>query len=106
MKKKQVAIILGIMCVILAFAISVQLKTVKNTNSTISQDYEENNLRAEVLKYKEKYDNQYELLEQAEAQLENERTEATTEDEDLKQKEEEIKKANQIAGLTEVQDQE
>lgn len=102
MKKKQVAIILGIMCVILAFAISVQLKTVKNTNSTISQDYEENNLRAEVLKYKEKYDNQYELLEQAEAQLENERTEATTEDEDLKQKEEEIKKANQIAGLTEV----
>lgn len=102
MKKKQVAIILGIMCVILAFAISVQLKTVKNTNSSISQDYEENNLRAEVLKYKEKYDNQYALLEQAEAQLENERTEATTEDEDLKQKEEEIKKANQIAGLTEV----
>lgn len=102
MKKKQVAIILGIMCVILAFAISVQLKTVKNTNSTISQDYEENNLRAEVLKYKEKYDNQYELLEQAEAQLEAERTEATTEDEDLKQKEEEIKKGNQILGLTEV----
>ena len=102
MKKNQVAIILGLMCLILTFGISIQLKTVKNTNSTISQDYEENNLRAEVLKYKERYDREYELLENAEKQLEAERQEATTEDNHLKEKEEEIKNGNKIIGFTEV----
>lgn len=55
--KKAIASVLGIMCFALTAGICVQVKTVKNTNSTVSQNYEENNLRAEVLKYKEKYDN-------------------------------------------------
>ena len=102
MKKKQMAIILGIMCLILTFAISIQIKTVQNSNSTVSQSYEENNLRAEVLKYKEKYDNKYEELEKAEKELEKERQEATTEDNELKNLEEQITKGNKLIGFAEV----
>ena len=55
--KKKISLVLGIMCFALTVGICIQVKTVKNTSSTVSQNYEENNLRAEVLKYKEKYDN-------------------------------------------------
>ena len=50
MNKKQIAITLGIMCFILTVAICVQLKTVENTTSTVSQSLKENGLRDEVLK--------------------------------------------------------
>ena len=43
------------MCFALTLGIFIQIRTVKESNSTVSQNYEENNLRAEVLKYKEKY---------------------------------------------------
>ena len=58
--KKNIALVLGIMCFALTVGICIQVKTVKNTSSVVSQNYEENNLRAEVLKYKEKYENQKE----------------------------------------------
>ena len=48
--KKKISLVLGIMCFALTVGICIQIKTVKNTSSTISQNYEENNLRAEVLK--------------------------------------------------------
>ena len=48
--KKVISIVLGIMCFALTLGICVQIKTVKNSNSTVSQNYEENNLRAEVLR--------------------------------------------------------
>ena len=63
--KKVVAAVLGVMCFLLTLGIFVQIKTVKNNNSTVSNNYEENSLRAEVLKYKEKYDNKYKELEKA-----------------------------------------
>ena len=56
LNKKIISIVLGIMCFALTLGICVQIRTVKNSNSTVSNNYEENNLRAEVLKYKEKYD--------------------------------------------------
>ena len=55
--KTKISVVLGIMCFALALGICIQIRTVKNSNSTVSSNYEENNLRAEVLKYKEKYDN-------------------------------------------------
>ena len=54
--KTKISVVLGIMCFALALGICIQIRTVKNSNSTVSSNYEENNLRAEVLKYKEKYD--------------------------------------------------
>lgn len=100
--KKMVSIVLGGMCFALTLGIFVQIRTVKSTNSTVSQNYEENNLRAEVLKYKEKYDNKYKQLEEAEKELEEERESSTKNNEQLEKKEEQIKLANKIIGLTDV----
>ena len=44
MKKKQIAITLGIMCFALTLAISIQLRTVKSSNTTISQSLKEDGL--------------------------------------------------------------
>ena len=68
--KRTISIVLGIMCFALTLGICIQVRTVQGTNSTVSQNYEENNLRAEVLKYKERYENKYKELEKAETELE------------------------------------
>ena len=99
--KKVVSLVLGIMCFALTLGICVQVRTVKSTNSTVSQNYEENNLRAEVLKYKEKYDNKYKELEQAEKQLEIERQKATKNNSNLEEKENKIKQGNKLTGMSE-----
>ena len=74
---KKVSIVLGIMCFALTLAICIQIRSVEYTNSIVSNNYEENTLRAEVLKYKEKYDNKYNDLEKAEKELETERENST-----------------------------
>lgn len=101
-KKITTSIVLGIMCFALTLGIFVQMKTVKNTNMTVSQNYEENELRAEVLKYKEKYDNKFKELEKAEKELEEQRRISTENNDELAKKEEEIKAGNKIIGLDEV----
>lgn len=100
--KRIISIVLGIMCFALTLGICVQIKTVQGTNSTVSQNYEENNLRAEVLKYKERYENKYRELEKAEEELEKERENSTKDNEDLENKEKEIQQGNKMIGLTEV----
>ena len=100
--KRTISIVLGIMCFALTLGICVQVRTVQGTNSTISQNYEENNLRAEVLKYKERYENKYKELEKAETELEKARQSSTENNEDLEQKEQEIQQGNKMIGLTEV----
>lgn len=77
MNKKQIAITLGIMCFILTVAICIQLKTIENTTTTISQSLKENGLRDEVLRWKERYDNVYEELNQSLKELEEVRKQAT-----------------------------
>ena len=100
--KKLISIVLGIMCFALTLAICVQIKTVRGSNFAISQNYEENNLRAEVLKYKERYDNKYQDLERAQKELEKERQSATQNNVELERKETEITQANKMIGMTEV----
>ena len=89
MKNKiKISIVLGIMCFALTAGICIQIKTVKNSNSTVSQSYTENNLRAEVLKYKERYDNKIKDIEKI--------------DKELSDAQEQIKVGNKILGLSEV----
>ena len=102
MNRKQVAITLGIMCFMLTIAISVQLKTMNSANSTVSQSLTENSLRDEVLKWKEKYDNIYMQLGQAENRLEEVRNVATQDSTSSTAKQEELKNNNIILGLTDV----
>lgn len=101
MNKKQIAITLGIMCFILTVAICVQLKTVENTTSTVSQSLKENGLRDEVLKWKERYDNAYEELTKSNKDLEEIRKSATQNDTKSQAKQEEIEKNNMLLGLQE-----
>ena len=71
MKNKFItSIVLGLMCFALTIGIMIQIKTVEGSNYGVSQNYQENNLRAEVLKYKERYDNKYKELERAQKELE------------------------------------
>lgn len=100
--KKIISIILGIMCFVLTLGIFVQVRTVTNSNSTVSQNYEENNLRAEVLKYKERYENKYAELEDAEKELEEARQESTKNNSELEEKETQIKEGKKILGMTDV----
>ena len=54
MKKKQIAITLGVMCFILTMSIAIQIRTVTSSNSTASQSLINNGLRDEVLRWKRK----------------------------------------------------
>lgn len=102
MNQKQVAITLGIVCFILTIAIAIQLKTINNANTTISQSFIENGLRDEVLKWKEKYDVTYKALTASEKQLENTRKDATQNDTTSQAKQEEMKKNDMLLGMTQV----
>ena len=94
LNKRMISIVLGFMCFALTLGICVQMRTVKSSNSIVGSSYEENNLRAEVLKYKEKYENIYKELERAEEELEKERQNSTKNNTELEKKEEEIIQGN------------
>ena len=100
--KKKIGLVLGIMCFALTTGICIQVKTVKNTNSTSSKNYEENNLRAEVLKYKEKYDNLIKETEKVDAQLQEQIESATKNNSELEEAKNQINDGNKMIGLTEV----
>lgn len=102
-KKQQIAITLGIMCLLLVFGIGIQLRTTQNLVSTAGSTYRENGLRDEVLKWKEQYDRIYVELENAEKQLEKERQVSISSDENSVEKQEELKKINTYLGLTDVE---
>lgn len=102
MKKRQIAITLGVMCLILACAIMVQVRMTKSAVTTAGKSYQENGLRDEVLKLKEKYDMTYAQLEQSQQQLEEERQNSTSNDDNAVDKKQELKKINNILGLTDV----
>ena len=100
--KIKISIVLGIMCFALTTGICIQIKTVKNSNSTVSQSYTENNLRAEVLKYKERYDNKIKDIEKIDKELEKEIEKATENNSELSDAQNQIKEGNKILGLSEV----
>lgn len=101
MNKRKVSIILSIVCLLLTYGIFVQFKTIKNTNSILTQTDTENDLRDEVLKWKEKYDNIYKILQESEIELVRQRENSTTKSTADAQKESDIKLANTMLGLTE-----
>lgn len=100
--KKMIGLVLGIMCFALTVGICVQIKTVKYSSSTVSQNYEENNLRAEVLKYKEKYDNLLKETEKIDIELQKEIEKATENNSELEEARNQINDGEKIIGLTDV----
>lgn len=103
MKKKYIAITLGIMCFLLTISICVQIKTMNSANSTVSRTLADNGLRDEVLKMKEKYDMAYSNLEEQQKKLEEVRQTSTQGDETARNAEEELKENNMLLGNTNVE---
>ena len=102
MKEKSVAILLGVMCFILTVGICVQMKTVDKTLGRTGKTYVENELRGEVLKWKEKYDLAYEKLETKETKLDKIRENISTSDETTENVKLELENNNVALGLTEM----
>lgn len=100
--KNKICLVLGIMCFALTVGICIQIKSVKNINSSISKNYEENNLRAEVLKYKEKYDNLIKETDEIDKELQQQIEKATENNSELEDAKNQINNGNKIIGLTEV----
>ncbi|MBO5004503.1 MAG: DUF881 domain-containing protein [Clostridia bacterium] len=102
MSKRNIVIILAIMCSIIVSAILIQIRTIEGINSPVLKVIADDNLRNEVLKWKDKYDTSANSLEKAEKKLEKIRQKATKNDENFRLKEQNIKKYNTILGLTDV----
>lgn len=102
MDKKQVAITLGVMCTLLTSGIIIQVNTIeKNSVSNITRTTN-NDLRDEVLEWKEKYERIYAQLQDAEIRLENIRKQATKDDNESVEIEQELKSLNALLGQTEL----
>ncbi len=105
MNKKREILILTIMCFALTIAIIVQIKTVNNNGSTLGSTQSESNLKAQVLRMKEKYEEEYTKLEELTEELENVRQNVASNNDELKNLEDKIKEDNLLLGNTDVKGQ-
>lgn len=101
MNKKVVSYVLGIMCFILTMAIIVQYKTIKNANQIVGNSAN-SELKTEVLKWKEKYEQTYLELTKSEKNLEGLRETASGKDNTSGQLQKELKTLNSLIGTVDV----
>lgn len=101
MDKKKVAIVLGIMCFILTSAIVVQYKTIKNANKIAGTNIN-SELKTEVLKWKERYEQTYGELQRAENTLEEQREVATNNSDTSSDLQKRLKTLNSLIGSIDV----
>lgn len=69
--KIKISILLGIMCFFLTAGIAIQINTVKKSTTTVGKTLAENELRDSVLRWKQKYENAYKILETKEKELDS-----------------------------------
>lgn len=103
MKNKSACISIGIICVVLATAMTIQIRTMQKENSAVSQAFANSELKDSLLEWKEKSDNAEDNLEKSIARLEEVRKASTSNDNSSAEKQEELKKYNQLLGITDVQ---
>ena len=104
MNKKWIASILGIMCFILTVAVVMQYKTVENA-SQIAGTNINSDLKTEVLKWKEKYEDIYSQLGKSKKELEDVREVASNNDSSSSDLQHQLKTLNALIGTTDVQGQ-
>lgn len=100
--KLKIGIILGVMCCFLTSGIITQIKTVKNSPTTVGKTQTENELRDSVLRWKEKYENAYEKLERKEKELEKLREQVSNSNESAKGLSGKLDKYNLILGKSDL----
>ena len=101
MNRRWIPLILGIMCFILTLLISVHYKTVKNANKVAGKDIN-SELKTEVLVWKEKYEEVYEVLQRAEDVLDFKREEATNNNNTSSNTQKQLKTLNALIGTIDV----
>ncbi len=101
MKKKNIAITLGVMCIALTTAIVVQYKTISDANKVTGNNVN-SELKTEVLRWKEKYEKAYEDLDDLESILEERRKLATSNDSSSLKLQEELRVLNALIGTIDV----
>ena len=102
MNKKQIAITLGCVCLLLTMGAFIQIKTINKANKDVGRSFVDNDLRDQVLRWKERYEEVYENLQSSEKNLEKVRQAATENTEGSSEKEAELKRNNMILGLIDV----
>lgn len=102
MKNKNAYIAIGLVCIVLAAALTVQIRTMQGENSAVSQAFANSELKDTLLEWKEKSDNAENDLEASIKKLEQLRDTSTANGNSSEEKQEELKKYNQILGLTDV----
>ncbi len=102
MNKNKIAIVLGIMVMFLTTSIVIQYKTVKSANSITGSSSSDIELKSEVLKWKQKYDEEYKKLESSEKKLENKRELASKNDTTSSEKQKRLKEVNSVIGSIDV----
>ena len=102
MKNKNAYIAIGIVCIVLAAAITIQVRTMQGENSAVSQAFANSELKDSLLEWKERSDNAEADLEQSVKRLEELRQTSTENGNSSSEKQEELKTYNQLLGLTDV----
>mgnify|MGYP003302358133 CR=1 FL=1 len=97
---KVVGITLCIVCIFLTMGICVQIRTVESTNTIVLQNRAENDLRDEVLKWKEKYERAYETLEEKQKTLDTFRETTASKDATSSVINDELALNNNLLGVT------
>ena len=101
MKKKNIALTLGVMCLVLTMAIVVQFNTIRDANKVTGSNVN-SELKTEVLRWKERYEEIYEDLDEFERILEEKRKLATSNDETSKELQNELRTLNALIGTIDV----
>lgn len=102
MNNRKISIILGTVCLFLTIAIVIQIRTISSTITISDPTFVDDELRDEVLRWKERYTEAYKQLEKSEIELEKQRAKATENDTTSTEKENELKTLGAILGTTEV----
>ena len=101
MNRDLIALILGIMCFILTLTIAVQYRTVEDASKVAGTEIN-SELKTEVLRWKERYEETYSILQEAEIVLEEKREQATTNNNQSSKIQEELKTLNSLLGTIDV----
>ena len=101
MKKKDIAMTLGVMCFALTIAIVVQYKTIRDANKVTGSNVN-SELKTEVLRWKERYEELYEDLDELEKILEEKRKLATSNDDTSLKLQNELRTLNALIGTIDV----
>lgn len=102
MDKRKMTYILAIMACVIVASIIIQIKTLESANSPVLEVIASDNLRNEVISWKNKYDTCIKETERTEKKLTKLRTQISKNDSNFSEKEKQIKEYNRQVGLTDV----